>query len=351
MVGKWHLGLGKEGPTDFNKEIDAGPRTVGFDYSFIYPATGDRVPCIFVENHKTVNLNPSDPIKVDYKKNVEGGGEAGKRNSVVAGRERFGFMSGGKSALWKDEDIADTITGKAVNFIKNSKDKTFFLYFATNDVHAPLVPHPRFKGSSQAGLRGDAVQSFDWSVGKIVKTVQDLGIADNTMIIIASDNGGYRDYIGKVEGYSPNGQLRGFKADAFEGGVRVPLIVSWPKKIKYGKSDSIISFTDLMATLTAVAGLAMPENSGQDSINQLPVLLDPAKKLRNTVVTQYTYKSGPDCPKSIRDGKWKLIPEKNMLFDLENDIAEKHDLAKENPGEVERLKKLLQEIMDNPKSR
>ena len=160
LVGKWHLGLGNIAP-DFNSDVKPGPLEIGFQYFFGLPATGDRVPCVFVENHRVVGLDPADPIRVSYGTKV-GTEPTGKENpnlltkmkpsqghdgTIVGGISRIGFMTGGKKALWVDEDIADTFTKKAIAFIENNKDRPFFLYFATHDVHVPRVPHPRYRGT------------------------------------------------------------------------------------------------------------------------------------------------------------------------------------------------------------
>jgi hypothetical protein len=157
VVGKWHLGLGSEEGPDWNGEIKPGPMDLGFDYNFIIPATGDRVPCIFVENRRVVGLDPSDSITVSYTKPV-GNWPTGKDHpellkmypshghdmTIVNGISRIGYMTGGRSALWVDEDIADVTTGKAVKFIEQNKNKPFFLYFSTHDIHVPRVPNQRF---------------------------------------------------------------------------------------------------------------------------------------------------------------------------------------------------------------
>ena len=195
-VGKWHLGL-TNGKPDWNTEIKPGPLEIGFDYCFIIPATGDRVPCVFVENHRVVGLDPKDPIAVSYQGPI-GNEPTGKEHpellkmhpshghdmTIVNGISRIGYMSGGKSARWVDEDIADTITGKAVEFIERSKDKPFFLYFATHDIHVPRVPHPRFAGKSGMGPRGDAILEFDASVGRVLETLDRLKLADHTLVIL-----------------------------------------------------------------------------------------------------------------------------------------------------------------------
>ena len=190
VVGKWHLGLGPEGGPDWNGEITSGPMDIGFDYNFIIPATGDRVPCVFVENRRVVGLDPADPITVNYKEKT-GNWPTGKENpellkmhpshghdmTIVNGISRIGYMTGGKSALWVDEDIADVITAKAVKFIVENKNNPFFLYFATHDIHVPRAPNQRFAGKSGMGPRGDAILEFDWSVGEIMKAVEKLNLA------------------------------------------------------------------------------------------------------------------------------------------------------------------------------
>ena len=168
--------------------------------------------------------------------------------SIVNGIGRIGFMRGGGTALWKDENIADSITTRAVEFIRSHGDEPFFLYFAANDVHVPRFPHERFRGKTEMGLRGDAIVEFDWSVGEILDALDELGIADNTLVILTSDNGpviddGYEDRAEELlGGHNPSGDLRGRKYSAFEAGTTVPMIVRWPAKVKGGvTSDALYS--------------------------------------------------------------------------------------------------------------
>jgi len=253
---------------DYNGEIKPGPREVGFDYSFIIPATGDRVPCVYVENGRVVGLDPNDPIRVSYGQPV--GDEPtgaknpdlltmkpshGHDNTIVRGISRIGFMTGGKAARWKDEDTADDLTRKAVRFIERNANRPFFLYFATHDIHVPRVPHPRFRGTSQCGTRGDVIQQFDWCVGEVTAALQKHNLADNTLLIVTSDNGGvmddgYQDGSGNdTSGHKCNGALRGFKGGPYEGGTRVPFIARWPGKVPAGKTSAeIVCLVDLLAT-------------------------------------------------------------------------------------------------------
>ena len=286
--GKWHLGLGSQtGKQDWNAPITPALGDIGFDYSYIMAATADRVPCVFIENGSVANYDPSAPIYVNYNKNFEGE-PTGKDNpellynlqsshghnySIVNGIGRIGYMKGGGTALWKDENIADSITTHAVDFIRENSDTPFFIYFATNDVHVPRFPHPRFRGQSSMGLRGDAIVQFDWSVGEIVRTLEEQGLLENTLIILTSDNGpvlddGYVDQAEELVGdHSPTRGLRGGKYSAFEGGTRVPFIVHWPAVIKgQATSNSLVSQIDFLDIMASIAGVGNGEQLSTDGI-------------------------------------------------------------------------------------
>ena len=229
VVGKWHLGLG-EGGLDWNGAIKPGPLEIGFDHCFIMAATGDRVPCVYVQDHRVVGLDPTDPIQVSYQQPYPGE-PTGKANpellrmhpshghdmALINGISRIGYMKGGKSAIWKDEDMADTFTAAAVKFIGASKGGPFFLYFAAHDPHVPRVPHPRFTGKSGMGPRGDAILQFDDCVGAIMAELDRLGLKENTLVLLSSDNGpvvddGYKDEaVEKLGSHKPAGPLRGGK--------------------------------------------------------------------------------------------------------------------------------------------
>ena len=284
--GKWHLGLGaKTGQQDWNKPISPALPDIGFDYSYIMAATADRVPCVFIENSSVANYDPSAPIYVNYNKNFEGEptgqnnpellynlkSSHGHNNSIVNGIGRIGYMKGGGKALWKDENIADSITQHAVDFIKENADAPFFIYFATNDVHVPRFPHPRFRGTSEMGLRGDAIVQFDWSVGEIVRTLEEQGLLDNTLIILTSDNGpvlddGYADQAEELVGeHSPTGGLRGGKYSAYEGGTRVPFIVHWPAHItEPAVKEALVSQVDFLDVMANLVGVSNGESLSPD---------------------------------------------------------------------------------------
>ena len=268
-VGKWHLGLGPKGGTDFNNRITPNAQSIGFDYEFIIPATVDRVPCVFVENGHVVGLDPNDPITVSYDHKVgdwptgEENPELvtlkpsqGHNNTIINGIPRIGWMTGGKSALWKDEDIADIITHKAKNFIASHQEEPFFLYMGTQDVHVPRIPHPRFAGKSGLGTRGDVILQLDWTIGEIMHTLDSLHIADNTILIFTSDNGPHEEGGADPTFFGRDGKLRGLKRQCHEGGIRIPFIVRWPGKVKAGQvNDHQLAFYDLMPTFCDVAGV------------------------------------------------------------------------------------------------
>ncbi|MFO0936593.1 MAG: arylsulfatase [Gemmataceae bacterium] len=370
VVGKWHLGLG-ETETNYNLPIVPGPREVGFDYSFIIPATGDRTPCVFVENGSVVNYDPNDPITVNYAKKV-GNDPTGKENpelltkqkpsvghnsTIVNGISRIGWMTGGTKARWKDEDIADTITAKATKYIADNKANPFFLYFATHDIHVPRLPHERYQGKSGCGLRGDAIQQFDGSVGEVLKALDDAKIADNTLVIVTSDNGGvmddgYQDGSGNDKsGHKCNGTLRGYKGSLFEGGHRVPMIVRWPGKTPADKvSNELICHVDLISTFSAMLDVPIPAKAAPDSFNQLSALLTVKsdKPTRDHLIHQ----ANGVVNLAIRKGNWKYIPPPakspagtlGQLFDLSNDLSETKNVAAENPDKVKELSDQLEAI-------
>ena len=226
IVGKWHLGLSDGScPIDWNQEINLTPIDLGFDESFIFPATADRVPCVYVEGRSVVNLDPEDPIEVSYEsecpfddiptynKNpelLEMESSNGHDMSIVGGIGRIGYMRGGRKAIWRDEDLAETFLGRALQFINESRkeDKPFFLYYAVHQPHIPRVPSARFRGATALGPRGDVIAELDWCVGQLMEELEKLNIRDNTMIIFSSDNGPVLDD-GYVDGaFELNGTHR-----------------------------------------------------------------------------------------------------------------------------------------------
>jgi arylsulfatase A-like enzyme len=379
-VGKWHLGLGA-GNLDWNTDIKPGPLDIGFDYCFLIPATGDRVPCVFVENRRVVGLDPKDPIQISYEKPI-GNEPTGREHpellkmhpshghdqTIINGISRIGYMSGGKGARWVDENIADVITSKAKAFIEQHRDRPFFLYFATHDIHVPRVPHPRFAGRSGFGPRGDVILEFDWSAGEILKTLDRLKLTENTLVILTSDNGpvvddGYKDQaVELLDGHKPAGPLRGGKYSAFDAGTRVPFIVRWPGRVRAGVSDALVGQIDFLSSFAALAGRQLGPDDAPDSYSILPALLGESKTGRDHIVEhagvlsliqgQWKYIEPGKGPKINKNTNTELGNDSQpQLYNLADDIGEKRNLADQYPAKVGELAALLKKIRDQGRSR
>jgi arylsulfatase A-like enzyme len=382
VVGKWHLGLGPVGGPDWNGYISPGPQDIGFDYSFLIPATGDRVPCVYTENGRVLGLDPTDPITVSFGKKIgdEPTGKEnpellkmnysnGHNNTIINGISRIGFMSGGNSARWVDEYMADAISGKALEFIEEKKDKPFFLYYSTHDIHVPRVPHPRFVGKSGMGPRGDAILEVDWATGEIMNKLQELGLTENTLVIFTSDNGpviddGYQDQAVELLGeHKAGGPLRGGKYSAFSAGTQVPFIISWPGKIKYGKSDVLVSQVDFMASFAKMLNLELSEEDAVDSFETLDELLGRSNENRDHFVHH------GNSTMALIKGDWKyIVPSKRpgynkftdietgadplpQLYNVASDIGETKNLATKNPEKLMELELLYQKINEDGRTR
>jgi len=379
IVGKWHLGLGEAPGPDWNGELKPGPLEIGFDYCFLMPTTGDRVPCVYVENHRVVNLDPDDPITVTNK-NPDGQPTGithrdtlkmdwshGHNSSIINGISRIGFMTGGHKARWRDEDMADVFTDKALAFIEKHKSKPFFLFFATHDVHVPRMPHERFQGKTELGYRGDAIVQMDWCVGQLLDTLDRLALTENTLVIFTSDNGpvlddGYQDgAIEKVGDHKPAGPYRGGKYSIYEGGTRTPFITRWPGKIAPGVSDHVVCVVDLAASMAAMTGQPLPDDACPDSFNVLPALLgEPGAKGRDHLVVE-----GRGL--ALRVGDWKFLQHPNAapvqsltfekgpgqfeLFNLAEDPGETDNRIDDEPQRAEQMKARLEAIRQAGHSR
>ncbi len=372
VIGKWHLGLGGE-TMDWNTSIKPGPNEIGFDYSYILASTNDRVPSVYVENDRVVGLDLTDSLKVSYQENFPGE-PTGRENpellklhpshghdmSVHNGISRIGYMKGGKSALFIDEDMSDTIMVRTKNFIKSNKDNPFFLFYSLHQPHVPRVPHPRFEGSSGMGPRGDAILEADWAIGQVLDQLDELGIAENTIVIFSSDNGpvlddGYIDDANeKLGDHTPRGGLRGGKYSMLEAGTRVPFLVSWPGKIKPGVSDALVCQLDFMGSLASLIGL---ENPSADSQDILEAFLGTSDKGREELVLEATGKI------FFRKGNWVMIPphkgpkitnkwvrnetgnsEDYQLYNLDTDLGQQKNVASEHPEKVEEMLKAMKDI-------
>lgn len=370
IVGKWHLGLGN-GNVNWNSDITETPNDLGFDYAYIMAATNDRVPTVYVENRRVKGLDPNDPLFVNYDKNFEGEPTAisnpellttlkwhhRHNNSVHNGVSRIGFMKGGKSALWKDEDMADVFLGKTLHFIDNNlpkkTQKPFFLYYALHQPHVPRVPHPRFVGKSGLGVRGDVILEADWCVGELMKKLKKEGLLKNTIIVFSSDNGpvlndGYYDEAVEKRGkHDPFDGLRGGKYSLFEAGTKVPFMVYWQGVVKPKVSDALVCQVDLMASFAQLLGT---QQQGKDSQNILDAFLGKADKGRSDLIIEANGRL------AFRQGDYIFMPsykgkpineEVNIelglsseiqLYNIKNDPAQKINIANENPEKVKEMK-------------
>ncbi len=367
-VGKWHLGMGKgPGKTDWNAFITPNPNDLGFDYTFLMAATADRTPCVYVENGVVVNADPKDPIEVNYDRNYPGEPDGvrdraslkmdwsfGHNQAVVNGIGRIGYMRGGQKARWVDEEMGDVFVEKACAFMEKHKDEPFFLYFATNDIHVPRVPHPRFVGSTGLGPRGDATRQFDDCVRRVVVKVRALGLEEETLIVLTSDNGpvlddGYRDQavtLAQAKRHKIAGDWRGGKYTPYEGGHRLPFIVSWPGTIPEGEDcKALISLVDLGHTFASLCGAEVPPNALPDSFNQAACFLNSAAaSARTNLICQDYYLN-------IRQGDWKyIVPQvsrnhpvaahnalEGQLYDLSTDPQERVNVVKQHPDVAKAL--------------
>lgn len=335
---------------DYAKPIIGGPRTLGFDYFFGITGSLDMPPYCFIENDRTVGIP-----------NVE--------KSPYNTQQKRGYMTAG----WKDEEVDSHFARKAVDFIENhvndSPEQPFFLYLTPSAPHRPCMPPQFMAGKSQAGPRGDMVMMMDWVVGQVLETLDRLKIGDNTLLIITSDNGARpADIDGDTYGHKSCGDLRGYKADIWDGGHREPFLARWPEKIQAGtESDELFCLSDLTATCAAIVGGDLPHNAAEDSVNMLPALLDEPREapLREAIVHHSV-----DGMFSIRQDCWKLIlglgsggfsepkrviptPDEpqGQLYNLEKDFAETTNLWNEHPEVVERLTALLKQYQQTGRSR
>lgn len=373
IVGKWHLGLGN-GLKDWNKHISPGPNEVGFDEAFIMAATQDRVPTVYIENGNVVGLDPNDPIQISYDNNFEGEPTAltnpemlkmkwhhGHNQSIVNGIPRIGYMKGGEKAKWKDEDMADTFLERAQSFVKEHKSRPFFLYYAMQQPHVPRTPNPRFVGRTNMGPRGDVIVEADECIGAFIKTLEEEGILENTLIIFTSDNGPvvndgyYDDSVEKLGTHRPGGDLRGGKYSLYEAGFRVPFITYWKGHLKAQVSDAVVCQVDFLASIGKLVGLQVED--GTDSKDYLATLLGENKAGREELILEGTSRT------ILRKGDWIMIPpypgamlnkavniemgnaKEYQLYNLKEDIGEQRNLANLKPEKLEEMKKTYKHII------
>lgn len=388
VIGKWHLGLGgPEGP-DWNNQLKPGPLEIGFDTCFLLPTTNDRVPQVYVHDHKVPNLDPNDPLWVGNKKPSEDHPTGishreslkmdwshGHNSTIHNGISRIGFYTGGHAARFRDEDLADKWVEKSVEFIEANKDNPFFLFFASHDIHVPRMPHERFQGKTSLGYRGDAIVQLDWCVGELTKTLDRLGLAENTLFVFCSDNGpvmddGYKDEaLEKLGDHRAAGPYTGGKYSVYEGGTRTPFITRWKGRIEPGVSEQVVATVDLAASLAKLTGQELPDDACLDSMDVLGALLgEKAATGREHFVSQ---DNGSNGTYGLRVGDWKLhrydrkrarnvVVEKKLentqvdqyqLFNLKDDPTESKNVFASEPEVGKRLVAQLEQIIENGRSR
>ena len=371
VIGKWHLGLGT-GQVDWNSHISPGPNEIGFDHAYIMAATQDRVPTVYIENGYVDGLDPSDPIEISYKRNYEGQA-TGKNNpellsmmwhhghngTIVNGVPRIGFMKGGESAKWSDIDMADHFLNKVKKYIKSKKDKPFFLYYGMQQPHVPRTPHPRFVGATSLGPRGDVIAEADWCVGELIKTLEEEGLMENTLIVFSSDNGPvlndgyYDDAVEKNGNHTAAGVLRGGKYSLFEAGTRVPFMVYWKGKIQPKKSDALVSQLDLFSSFASLTGSNL---RADDSVDLLDTFMGNSNLGRKELILEATTRT------ALRSGDWVMIPpykgpaklkavnieigngNQYQLYDLSQDISQQVNLSESKPEKLNEMILRFKEI-------
>ena len=385
VIGKWHLGLGSgEGP-DWNGELRPGPLEIGFDYCFLLPTTNDRVPSVYVENHRVRDLDPQDPLWVGSRRpsrdhpvgkdplvraKLKMDWSHGHNQTVHNGIGRIGFYTGGHAARWRDEDLADEWVAQADRWMELHQASPFFLFFSSHDIHVPRMPHERFHGQTELGFRGDAIVQLDWCVGELLNSLDRLGIASRTLIVFCSDNGpvlddGYQDgAITRLGNHRPGGDLRGGKYSIYEGGTRTPFITYWPGKIRPGVSDQIVCTVDLAASAAALTDQTLAADACPDSFNVLPALLgQPNAVGRDHLVQQPN--QGPTL--ALRVGDWKLLafandkplkgltfekgPGQYELYNLGDDPSERNNLVDDHPGKLTAMLQRLNQIKRDGRTR
>jgi len=297
MFGKWHLGWGLERRWPegmWDAPISHGPNQAGFDYAFAQASGHEWPPFVFIENNRVYQADPSDPLIIT-RDNPEYWPYAGGQGS-----------SHGAAAAHAAYDVSRLdleMAERAVKWI-GEQEKPFFLYLPFFAPHVPLMPSEAFKGTSEAGLLGDFIQQLDHAVGMVLDALDEKGLADNTLVVFTSDNGGCYIQSAMDAGHNSMGPILGLKGDAWEGGHRVPFVVRWPGRIPAGtRSDHLFSLTDIFPTFAAALGMTLPRHAAPDGMNQLPLWEQP--ELPVSIRHEMIYQGRG---KALRHGDWLYLP-------------------------------------------
>jgi arylsulfatase A-like enzyme len=349
-IGKWHLGLGWNIPdsarnatgdnVDFTRPLSFTPNDVGFDDSYILPASLDMPPYVYIENRNVTDMQMTEIPKQSSPRGV--------------------FWREGKaSQSFSNSDCLDHFTNKAKQYIAGhaSGDKPFFLYLPLTAPHTPWLPAGQFRGASGAGTYGDFVTHVDDVVGRIIATLDSLGIGNETLIVFTSDNGAdWKEEDKNTYPHEANYIFRGRKSDAWDAGHHIPLIVRYPAAVKSGvSSDALVCLTDMTATFADMTGAVIPEGAAEDSRSFRDVLYG-----KNTVARSEIVHHSINGKFAVRKGRWKLVNCSGsggwsaadndslppvQLYDMKADPEESVNLFDRHPDKVEELKQLLDSII------
>lgn len=360
-IGKWHLGLGTATKTDWNAPLTPGPLQVGFDYFFGFAANVNNRPDAYIENDQILDRTPGQLVAIEGK---------GKDQKTL-----------GIAPLRRPEEVMSRLTAKALSWIEAQRDHPFFLYFAPNAVHEPVTPSAQFKGSP-FGKYGDFIHELDWSVAQVLNTLEKQHLLENTLIVFTSDNGGAlnvhleESMVALKAGLAINGPLRDGKGSIWEGGFREPFIVRWPGRVPAGtECADLICLSDLLASFASVLKAPLPAGNAEDSFDVTSAWFSTGSHPppRDHVLLQAEFAADY----AIRQGPWKLIervpppafhspskeiekrildrrkhwPDHSLLFDVETDVAEAHDVSGEHPEIAQRLAKLLKDEREKSSTR
>jgi len=352
IVGKWHLGYQSE-KTDYTKPLRPGPQDIGFDYQFAVPSNHGDVTGVYVEGDRVAGLRSATLYPGKYKN------WKGKPQMGLDAPQRV------------DVDVMPTLTAKAVAWLKQqTPDTPFFLYYAPVAVHNPVTPSAKTRGTSRVGPYGDWIHELDASVGAVLATLDEQGLADNTLVLFTSDNGGERfgddQTAAQKAGLKPMGPLKGDKHTIWEGGFRVPYIVRWPGRVPAGAvCNEMVSLADTFATVAALVGAPMPPaaQGAEDSFNVLPAWLG---QQHDSPLRPHMVLHSADGVFAIRQGPWKWIEGKPakpkppkarsdefhpQLYNLANDLGETEDVGEANPAVATELQALLDRCRDAGQTR
>lgn len=357
MFGKWHLGMTAGTVADWAKPLVPGPRQVGFDRYFGMVANLPAVPHGLVDDGELGEGFRGEPLPAPP-------GAAADPKAAVR-------------TQWKVDHVMETLTAKLIGWLEKNREQPFFIYYAPNAVHEPVQPNPRFTGSPY-GKYGDFIRELDWSVGEVLTALDRLKLAESTLVIFTSDNGGVAEERNENSatamkaGLAINGPLRGGKHSEWEGGFREPFLVRWPGKVPAGTvSSQVICLTDLLATFAGLLNVPLPKGSAEDSFDVLRAFTEatPGAPVRDHVILQSS-----DATYGIRMGDWKLVeradapvfdPTRNKrtieaaekkkaaalvrdeLYNLQEDPSETKDVAADHAARLAKMKRRLAESRDH----